>query len=81
MILILLPSFYHFSFSDDSENNERTCTIRHLKSNNQSHNRQHNYHNLNTTNEDDPLNYVIPIYSDTSGEKIKELISHQYDSF
>ncbi|OPL33596.1 hypothetical protein AM593_08157, partial [Mytilus galloprovincialis] len=32
----------------------------------------HNHHNLNTTNEDDPLDYVIPIYSDTTVSAIWE---------
>ncbi|CAC5378102.1 unnamed protein product [Mytilus coruscus] len=55
---------------DDFVNNERT--IQHIKPNNQSHNGQQNYHNLKTTTEDDPLDYVIPIYSDTSVSAIWE---------
>ncbi|XP_052100429.1 uncharacterized protein LOC127734542 isoform X2 [Mytilus californianus] len=55
---------------DDFVNNERT--VRHMKPNNHSHTGQQNHHKLNTTNEDDPLDNVIPIYSDTSVSAIWE---------
>lgn len=79
MILILSFSFHHPTFfSDNFTNNDRT--IGHMKTKNHSHIGQQNHHNLNTTNENDPLNYVIPIYSDTTGKKIKVLIYNHYDA-
>ncbi|XP_071166448.1 uncharacterized protein [Mytilus edulis] len=55
---------------DNFTNNDRT--IGHMKPKNHSHIGQQNHHNLNTTNEDDPLDYVIPIYSDTTVSAIWE---------
>ncbi|VDI65557.1 Hypothetical predicted protein [Mytilus galloprovincialis] len=55
---------------DNLTNNE--STLGHMKQNNHSIIGQQNHHNLNTKNEDDPLDYVIPIYSDTSVSAIWE---------